>query len=232
MLEPLAMASPPAAVISSTTPCAALPPPAGDPSRPTPISLTTTCPPSAAKAKACARPIPPPAPVTMTTRPSTTPMLLAPLLDRARVGGGQIVRRLATSMYLQGGTADVGGRVRGQKCCGPTDIGGCGQPAQWHVLRNRGDRFGVAVEQFRLFGFDHADHTGVHPYLWSPSHRERLREALQAGLRRPVCARARGRPPAAETADVDDRADALLVLHDVVSVLRNRQAANQIELVC
>ena len=34
MLDPSATASPPAAVISSTTPCAALPPPAG-PSRPT-----------------------------------------------------------------------------------------------------------------------------------------------------------------------------------------------------
>src|ERR1700727_1913730 len=113
------------------------------------MSLTTTRPPSAAKAKACARPIPPPAPVTMTTRPSTTPMLLAPLLDRARVGGGQIVRRLATSVYLQVGTADVGGRARGQKCCGPTDIAGCGQPSLWHVLRKRGDRFVFAVEQFR-----------------------------------------------------------------------------------
>jgi len=72
--EPLATASPPAATISSTTFCAALPPPAGEPSRPTPMSLTTTRAPSAANASACSRPIPPPAPVTMTTRPSSNPI--------------------------------------------------------------------------------------------------------------------------------------------------------------
>ena len=36
---------------------AALPPPAGEPSRPTPMSFTTTRAPSAANASACARPI-------------------------------------------------------------------------------------------------------------------------------------------------------------------------------
>ncbi|CKT94471.1 Uncharacterised protein [Mycobacterium tuberculosis] len=78
MSDPSATAWPPAARISSTTSWAALPPLAGEPSRPTPISLTTTRAPSAAKANACARPMPPPAPVTMTTRPSTKPM--TPLL--------------------------------------------------------------------------------------------------------------------------------------------------------
>src|SRR5271166_283146 len=229
MLEPFATASPPAAVISSTTPCAALPPPAGDPSRPTPMSLTTTRAPSAANAKACARPIPPPAPVTMTTRPSTSPMLVTPLLDRAGVRGGQIVRRLAPAVYLQRGTADVGRRIRGQKRCGPTDIGRGGHPAERHVLRDRGDRLGVAVEQVGLLGFDHAHHAGVHPDLGPPFHRQRLREALQAGLGRPVRAGAGGWPPAAETADVDDRPAALLVLHLLIGALRNQQRTNQIE---
>src|ERR1700756_2823381 len=136
MLEPFATASPPAAAISSTTLCAALPPPAGDPSRPTPMSLTTTRAPSAAKAKACARPIPPPAPVTMTMRPSTSPMLVTPLLDRARVRGGQIMRRFTATVHLQRGAADVGRRVRGQKCCGPADVGGCAEPPERHVLRD------------------------------------------------------------------------------------------------
>ena len=104
-LDPLATASPPAAAISSTTPWAALPPPAGDPSRPTPMSLTTTRAPSPAKASACARPIPPPAPVTMTTRPSSNPIsllhhLLA--LEASRYGGGSpppCTSRVAPLMY-------------------------------------------------------------------------------------------------------------------------------------
>src|ERR1700744_3628748 len=207
MFEPLATASPPAAVISSTTLWAALPPPAGDPSRPTPMSLTTTRAPSAANARACARPIPPPAPVTMTTRPSTVPIKYppssSPLLDRARVRGGQVVRWLATPMHLQGGPADVRRRIRRQERYGPTDIGRFGQPAQRYVLRNRGNRLGVTVEQFGLLGFDHADHAGVHPHLGSPLHRQRLGQAFQAGLGCPVRASARRRPPAAETADVD-----------------------------
>ncbi|SIJ73565.1 Uncharacterised protein [Mycobacteroides abscessus subsp. abscessus] len=69
--SPLVTASPPAAVISSTTSCAGLVP--ADPSRPTPMSLTTTRAPSAANASACARPMPRPAPVMMTTRPSSKP---------------------------------------------------------------------------------------------------------------------------------------------------------------
>src|SRR5438309_7575271 len=154
MLEPFATASPPAATISSTTLCAALPPPAGDPSRPTPMSLTTTRAPSAAKANACARPMPPPAPVTMTTRPSTSPILMSPLRDRGRVGGGQIVRRLAAAVHLERGATDVRRCIRGQKRCSPTDIGGRREPAERHVLRDRGNRLGVAVEQFRLLGFD------------------------------------------------------------------------------
>src|ERR1700733_505604 len=181
MLEPLATASPPAAVISSTTLWAALPPPAGDPSRPTPMSLTTTR----------ARPIPPPAPVTMTTRPSTIPIPVTPLLDRACIRGGQIVWRFAATVHLERGAADVGRRVRGQKRCGPTDIGGCGEPPERHVLRNRCDRFGVAVEQLRLLGLDHAHHAGVHPPPRAPLHRQRLGEAFQTRLGRPVGAGAR-----------------------------------------
>ena len=46
----------------------------GDPSRAPPRSLTTTFAPSRAKRRACARPMPPPAPVTMTTLPSRSPI--------------------------------------------------------------------------------------------------------------------------------------------------------------
>src|SRR5947209_9643046 len=195
MLEPSTMASPPAEVISSTTLCAALPPPAGEPSRPTPMSLTTTRAPSAAKANACARPMPPPAPVTMTTRPSTNPIFgpscSSPLLDRGRVGGGQIMWRLAAPVHLERGTADVGGCIRGQKRCRPTDIGRCGKPSERHILRDRGDRLGIAVEQLRLLGFDHPDHARVHPDLRTPFHRERLGETFQAGLGRAIGAGAR-----------------------------------------
>ena len=60
----LAMAVPPASMISFTTASAALNAPA--PARPK--SLTTTFAPLAAKANACSRPSPPPAPVTIATR--------------------------------------------------------------------------------------------------------------------------------------------------------------------
>jgi hypothetical protein len=56
------------------------------------MSLTTTRAPSAAKASACARPIPPPAPVTMTTRPSSNPIGESPYVvfavDAVRNEGG------------------------------------------------------------------------------------------------------------------------------------------------
>src|SRR5579875_3743116 len=216
-LDPLATASPPSAVISSTTLCAALPPLAGEPSRPTPMSLTTTRAPSAAKASACARPIPPPAPVTMTTRPSAIPIPVSPLLDRAR--RGQIVRRLAAPVHLQRRAADVGRRIGRQKPCGPTDILRFGQPAERHVLRNSGDRLGVTVEQIGLFGFDHADHEGVHPDLRRPFHRQRLGEALHPRLRRSVRGGAGRRPSTADAGDVDDRPAVLLGLHLVVGML-------------
>src|SRR6185369_2165022 len=65
-LSVLAMASPPAALISSATFCAE-----ERPSASLLTSLTTTRAPCAANASAKSRPIPPPAPVTTTTLPST-----------------------------------------------------------------------------------------------------------------------------------------------------------------
>src|ERR1700758_5125035 len=172
MLDPSATASPPAAVISSTTPCAALPPLAGDPSRPTPMSLTTTRAPSAAKASACARPIPPPAPVTMTTRPSTKPIPL--LLTRLLVGArrAQVRRRLTAAVHLQCGSANIRGHIGSQNRCGPADVAGLSQPSQWHRGGDARNRLGVTVEQFGLFGLDHADHHRVDPNLGSPFHRQ------------------------------------------------------------
>src|SRR4051812_27955763 len=78
----LATASPPAARISSTTASAA-----------SPTSFTTTCAPSAANARACARPMPCPAPVTMTTRPSLVTPTIANLAS-AWAGGAGSVRRV------------------------------------------------------------------------------------------------------------------------------------------
>src|SRR6516162_7329886 len=48
--------------------------PVPDPSRAPPRSLTRTFAPSAAMASACSRPMPPPAPVTIATFPSSKPM--------------------------------------------------------------------------------------------------------------------------------------------------------------
>ena len=75
-LSVLATAVPPAARISSTTRCAG---PASLPSPLTeaPMSLTTTLAPCFAIASAMSRPIPPPAPVTTTTLPSTIPALIS-----------------------------------------------------------------------------------------------------------------------------------------------------------
>src|ERR1700751_980208 len=66
---PSAIASPPAFLISSTTACAGVSEPP-EPSRAPPKSLTTTLAPRLASPRACARPRPLPAPVTMATRPS------------------------------------------------------------------------------------------------------------------------------------------------------------------
>src|SRR4051812_41792520 len=76
-LSPLAIASPPIALISSTTCCAgvaSLPLPSLAPPR----SLTTTLAPSDANSSACSRPMPRPAPVMIATRPSSVPMSSSP----------------------------------------------------------------------------------------------------------------------------------------------------------
>src|SRR5438105_4670982 len=72
-LSALAMASPPAALISSTT-CWAGVRSSPVPSIAPPRSLTTTFAPSWANSSACSRPMPRPAPVMMATRPSSAPM--------------------------------------------------------------------------------------------------------------------------------------------------------------
>src|SRR5579884_270678 len=80
-LSALAMASPPMALISSTT-CWAGVRSSPEPSMAPPRSLTTTLAPSWAKRSACSRPMPRPAPVMMATLPSSAPMrrrLSAPL---------------------------------------------------------------------------------------------------------------------------------------------------------
>src|ERR1700757_2542182 len=213
MLEPFATASPPAAVISSTTLCAARPPLAGDPSRPTPMSLTTTRAPSAAKAIACARPIPPPAPVTMTTRPSTTPipMLLTRLLVGAR--GAQVGRRLTAAVPLQCGSADIRGQIGSQKRCGPADVAGLSQPSQWHCGGDTRNRLGVTVEQLGLFGLDHAYHHRVDPNLRSPFHRQCESEVFQARLGHTVGGRTRSGTTTADAADIHNRSTVGLLLH-------------------
>src|SRR5205814_9861965 len=67
--SPLTTASPPAALMASTTSDAGEAE-APVPSSSAPMSLTTTRAPWRANSSACARPMPRPAPVTMTTRPS------------------------------------------------------------------------------------------------------------------------------------------------------------------
>src|SRR5215470_1063016 len=75
MSAPLAMALPPAAVISSTI-CCAGPASLPEPSTATPRSLTTTAAPSRARRLATDLPIPRPAPVTIATRSSRVPIRL------------------------------------------------------------------------------------------------------------------------------------------------------------
>src|SRR5215831_17538918 len=84
---PLAMASPPSALIFATTSCAALlEPPL--PSTAPPRSFTTTRAPRRASSSAWARPRPPPAPVTIATLPSKlTAMTCPPALVLARIVG-------------------------------------------------------------------------------------------------------------------------------------------------
>src|SRR5579875_2787880 len=81
--SPLAIASPPMARISSTT-CPAGPVELPVPSTSDPRSLTTTLAPWRANSRACSRPMPRPAPVTTTTRPSQIPVIAAPPLGRRR----------------------------------------------------------------------------------------------------------------------------------------------------
>ena len=69
MSSVLTTASPPIDVIVRTTSCAGVSS-VGSPVSDAPRSLTTTFAPAAAKARACSRPIPRPAPVIATTRPS------------------------------------------------------------------------------------------------------------------------------------------------------------------
>src|SRR5215212_725335 len=185
-LTPLVTASPPAAVISSTTAWAALPPPAGEPSSPTPMSLTTTRAPSAANASACARPMPPPEPVTMTTRPSSKPILFVSLFVLVRAGCFQVRRRFPATVHRERGTADVRRRIGRQECCRPADFRRFSQPAERDGGPDRCDRLGVAVEQFRLFGLHHAHDDGVDPHFGCPFDRQRRRQAVHTCFRRAV----------------------------------------------
>src|SRR5688572_8074564 len=91
---PLTTASPPIAVISSTTCCAGVVS-APVPSRSPPRSFTTTLAPCSASIKAYSRPMPRPAPVTIATRPSHIPLISSPLLGTAGSwhGRGQRVER-------------------------------------------------------------------------------------------------------------------------------------------
>src|SRR4051794_18898425 len=84
----LATATPPAALISSTTDCAgrtSAPLPSAEP----PTSLTTTRAPSRASSNACARPSPRPAPVTIAVRPRRVPVPAhrSAMVDRLTVRG-------------------------------------------------------------------------------------------------------------------------------------------------
>ena len=72
----LATASPPAALISSTTSCAA-PASLPEPSTAPPRSLTTTSAPREASERACCLPRPPPAPVMIATLPSKPRVAMA-----------------------------------------------------------------------------------------------------------------------------------------------------------
>src|SRR5436309_263452 len=76
-LSALATASPPIALISSTT-CSAGVRSSPVPSMAPPRSFTTTLAPSWANSSACSRPMPRPAPVMMATRPSRAPMVQTP----------------------------------------------------------------------------------------------------------------------------------------------------------
>src|SRR6185503_17554037 len=84
--------------------------------------------------------------------------------------------------------ADVGSGLRCQKCGGPTDIGGLGEPAEWHIGRDGCDGFLVTVEQLRLFGLDHADYDGIDPDLRRPLDSQCAGEAFDAGLAAPYAA--------------------------------------------
>src|SRR5580693_3287012 len=111
----LAMASPPAALISSTTFCAGVllcPPPCMEPPR----SLTTTRAPRLPRRRAWERPRPPPAPVTIATRPSKRRSLAMGLTSwrrgraRSDLSRAKYPRRWATSRGAQGSVAPLARR--------------------------------------------------------------------------------------------------------------------------
>ena len=114
--SPLATASPPMARISSTTsPAGPVEPP--EPSSSAPRSLTTTLAPWRANSRACARPMPRPAPVTMTTRPSQMPMRgssHADLTGRQKRPSIRVRPRKATEAR-----ARTSGRRHGRRVPGP-----------------------------------------------------------------------------------------------------------------
>src|SRR5262249_30399894 len=80
-LSPFTTARPPAALISSTTCCAGVTSAPSPPALP-PRSLTTTAAPSDASNSACVRPIPRPAPVTIATLPSNSPIGVTPWFEK------------------------------------------------------------------------------------------------------------------------------------------------------
>lgn len=122
----VAMAEPPPALMSSTTRCAS-DASAPSPSRVTPMSLTTTCAPRAASATACARPSPPPAPVTTATWPSKrrTSAIASPCgrftssrpVCRRRSGSTTTLRQRLRRRSEQGDGSAPGGPNRSPRRC-------------------------------------------------------------------------------------------------------------------
>src|SRR3954469_12221770 len=115
---PLTAASPPMALISSTTCCAGLAS-APVPSRSPPRSLTITLAPCSASISAYSRPIPRPAPVTIATRPSHIPAMTC-LLRSDRVAVREHERRRGGEHptnpvgHAHGDVGDLGGGAAAQ----------------------------------------------------------------------------------------------------------------------
>ena len=127
------------------------------------------------------------------------------------------------------GAGEVAGERRGDEQAHVGDVGRFRHVPERHGGAHPGDTGSVAVGGFHLLGGDETGAHAVDPHLGRPFDGQRLGEVDEPGLGRAVGGEVGVGAHAADAPDVDDRTAPVLLLHDGVGALRERQRREEVE---